>query len=67
MAARSTRQKIRDSAQKAINSCEDIAYHLYFLTTLYNDDYPYVDENLNSIMNMQHEFQKVLTRFRDGL
>jgi len=67
MAARSTRQKIRDSAQKAIDACEDIAYHLRFLTSLYEEDYAYVSENLSSIIIMQDEFLKVLKRFREGL
>jgi len=67
MSVRSTRQKIRDAAQKAINACNDIAYHLEFLTTLYHERYYYVEENLPSVIIMQDEFQKVLTRFRDGL
>jgi len=67
MTVRSTRQKIRDSAQKAVNACEDIAYHLRFLTCLYDGKYTYVEENLPSILSMQDEFHKILTRFRDGL
>jgi len=67
MASRSTRQKIRDSAQKAINACEDIAYHLHFMTTLYDTDYEYVHENLPAVIVMQYEFQKMLQRFREGL
>lgn len=67
MAARSTRQKIRDQAQRMVHSAQDVLNHLKGLVDLADGRSDYINSNAGYIVELQDHFEKVLVRFRDGL
>lgn len=67
MAARSTRQKIRDQAGKMIKSCEDIAFHMMKLDDLAEKRSEVVNAAILPLLSLQQEFLNFLEIFRNQL
>lgn len=67
MAKRSTRQKIRDSAKKAVEDTERCMMHLQYLDELADGQSKYITENLPTVVYMVDEVRKLLVNFRSGL
>lgn len=63
MAARSTRQKIRDQAAKMIKSCEDIAFHMKNLSDLADRRSKVINNYIPMLITLQDEFLKALMLF----
>jgi len=67
MAARSTRQKIKDQAGKMVNSCSDIALHLKNLSDLADGQSQIITAHIPLILSLQDQFLKIILEFRDKL
>ena len=67
MAQRSTRNKIRFQSLSAIKDLRHAQDHLTRLGALANDQSPYVDTHLPTIMVGLATVQKVLEQFDEGL
>ncbi|GAH37803.1 unnamed protein product [marine sediment metagenome] len=67
MATRSTRNRIRFQAEKAIQNIERAMQNLAQLDGMADGNSPYIGENLPQIIVMMAGCQQVLVQFRDKL
>jgi len=67
MAERSTRNKIRWQAQKAIEKAEKVIEHLHYLDELAGGGSEYINHSLPSVVYLAQSFVDILKRFREGL
>jgi len=67
MAARSTRNKIRFQAKSAMEDLKASQVHLTQLGALANDQSPYIDNHLPTIMVGLESVRLVLDKFTEGL
>lgn len=67
MTARSTRQKIRDHATKAITHCENMMLQLIELDNLADHQSEYIEEHIPAIAESCSLLYVILTRFYQGL
>lgn len=67
MTRRSTRNKLRHQAAKAINDCDRILNHLQMLDDMANGESPYINKHMPDLVALVSHMANVLGRFRDGL
>jgi len=67
MAERSTRNKIRWQAQKAIEKAEKVIEHLRYLDELAQGQSEYINHSLPPVVYLADGFVNILKRFREGL
>jgi len=67
MAERSTRNKIRWQAQKAIEKAEKIMQHLQYIDELAEKRSGYINNSLPPVVYLTQTYIDVLKKFREGL
>lgn len=67
MAARSTRQKIRDQAKKCLEGFNTMDNHLLYMYTLSAGDSDFINENLPMLLEVLDIAKNAMIKFYDGL
>lgn len=67
MAGRTTRNKIRFQAKKAVEDIDRAVGHLCLMNNIADGRHPIVNEYIPVIVTLIEEMQKILKKFRENL
>lgn len=67
MTARTTRNKLRFQAEKAIDDLDHSLGHIQILDQICDERSPYINDNLPKLVLLYEQFKRTLVVFREGL